>query len=124
MCGQFLVLPNFSGRFPVEYLSYHFRIHVSSSRVLRRSQQLCRIFQPELCHLLDLGAGMTQSYRNHLDALSWCFTFTAGADTVAKCVDIFLCENYKNDSENIPSICSPLSLPHLKKVFTSFYGNK
>lgn len=92
---------------------------MSSSEVLHRSQQLSRIFQSEVCHLLDLGAGRTQSCRNHLDALSWHVAPTASIDIIAKCLPIFLCENYRNDSENIPSTYSPLSLPVLRNVLVS-----
>lgn len=47
---------------------------------------------------------------------------TSGIDRIGKCLAIFSCEKYKNDSENIPSTCSALSL--LKKVLASFYGNR
>lgn len=106
----------------MEYSSHHFRIHGSSSKVLRGSQQLSRIFGSEPCHLLGLGAGMTQSCRKHLDAARWLLALTAGVDMVAEHPAIVLGEKYRNDLENIPSTYSPLSL--LKQVLASFYGNR
>lgn len=97
MCGLFPVLPNFSGRFPMEYVSHRCKTHESSSKTLRRSQQFSRIFQQELYHPLDLGSGRTQPSGKHLDALRRLLTPSVGVDMIAKCLATCLCENHRND---------------------------
>lgn len=68
--------------------------------------------QSLVCRLLGLGPVMTLSCKKHLDAARCCestLTLTAGVNMVAACLAIILCEKYRNESENIPTTCSPLS---------------